>query len=107
MKNEPTVKLTKLQREVLESVRDGLMITIDRMNMPWLGDRSLSPQTRYFLTQNRLIERQDKTRAVEAQGNGFVLSLKGLEVLQALDATGKSTIRRSPASASSPNEAKA
>jgi hypothetical protein len=34
------------------------------------------------LTENRLIERRDKTKSVETQGNGFVLSPKGLAVLQ-------------------------
>lgn len=83
-KNDDSIRLTKVQREILEALRDGGTITIDRTNMPWLGDRSLSPQTRYFLTDNRLIERRDKTKSVETQGNGFILSAKGLAALQSL-----------------------
>ena len=82
--NNDSVRLTKLQRAILEALRAGGLITIDRFNMPWLGDRPLSPQTRYFLTEHRLIERRDKTRAVEIKSNGFVLSAKGLAVLQSL-----------------------
>lgn len=75
-------KLTQVQREVLEFLRDGAMITIDRNNMPWLGDRMLQPVTRYFLTDNRLITRLDKSRPVDAKGNGFVISEKGLSMLE-------------------------
>ena len=52
--------------------------------MPWLGDRCLSPQTRYFLTDNRLVERRNKTKSVESEGNGLVLSAKGLALLESL-----------------------
>jgi hypothetical protein len=83
-KNDDSVRLTKLQREILEALQGGGLITIDRYNMPWLAERALSPQTRYFLTENRLIERRDKTRSVETEGNGFILSTKGLAVLQSL-----------------------
>lgn len=75
------IKLTKLQREVLESLKAGALITLDEHNMPWLGGRALQPQTRYFLTENRLITRVDKTRAAEANGNGFTISAKGLALL--------------------------
>jgi len=54
------------------------------MNMCWLGERELSLQTRNFLTNKRLIERQDKTRSVESEGNGLVLSAKGLALLVSL-----------------------
>ncbi len=74
-------KLTQVQSEILESLRDGGKITIDRHNMPWLGDRMLQPATRYFLTDNGLITRLDKSRPVEAKENGFVISEKGLSVL--------------------------
>ena len=57
------------------------MITVDRQNMPWLGDRMLQPASRYFLTDNGLITRLDKSRPVEATENGFVISEKGLFVL--------------------------
>ena len=77
-----TIKLTKLQREVLEALRDGAMITIDRMNLPWLGERQLAAQTRYFLTENRLVTRRDPTRSAETSGNGFILSEKGRALLE-------------------------
>jgi len=75
------IKITKLQRDILESLRDGAMITIDRFNMAFLGDRPIQPQTRYFLTDKRLVTRKDKTRTVETKGNGFIISPKGLAVL--------------------------
>lgn len=74
-------KLTQVQREILEFLRDGGIITIDRHNMPWLGDRMLQPTTRYFLTEEGLITRLDKSRPVEAKENGFVISEKGRSVL--------------------------
>jgi hypothetical protein len=100
-KNDDATRLTKLQREILEALRDGGMITIDRANMPSLGDRDLSPQTRYFLTDKRLIERRDKSKAVETQGNGFILSAKGLALLESLSKSsqvrGSVSVRRSSA----------
>jgi len=81
MARKEVKKLTQVQTEILESLRDGATITVDRQNMPWLGDRMLQPATRYFLTDNGLITRLDKSRAVEATGNGFVISEKGLFVL--------------------------
>jgi len=78
----PDIKLTKLQREILESLRDGEMITIDRSNMAFLGDRPIQPQTRYFLTDKRLVRRKDKTRNVDTKENGFVISPKGIAILE-------------------------
>ena len=96
-KNDDSVKLTKVQRDILEALRNGGTITVDRSNMPWLADRLLSPQTRYFLTNNRLIERRDKTKSVEVQGNGFILSAKGLAALQS-DADSRQARRNSSTS---------
>lgn len=81
MAEKEVKKLTQVQREILESLRDGGMITVDQQNMPWLGDRMLQPGTRYFLTDNGLIMRLDKSRPAEAKENGFVISEKGLSVL--------------------------
>lgn len=78
---EKLLKLTKLQIEVLAALRGGLLLTIDKQNLSWLGERSISPQTRYFMTENRLITRHDPTRAVETAGNGFTISAKGQKVL--------------------------
>lgn len=88
-------KLTQVQREILESLRDGGMITVDRQNIPWLGDRTLQPATRYFLTDNGFITRLDKSRSVVATGNGFVISEKGLFVLSQ-QGPNKKTKPRSP-----------
>jgi hypothetical protein len=77
------IKLTKLQIEVLQALKDGQLLTIDKLNMPWLGERALQPQTRYFLTEKRLVTRKDPERSIEAQGNGFTISKKGLETLAA------------------------
>lgn len=74
-------KLTQIQRETLDSLRDGGMITVDAHNFPWLGDRALLPSIRYFLTENGLVTRLDKSRQVGAKGNGLVISEKGLSVL--------------------------
>jgi len=75
--------LTKLQTEILSALRDGQLLTLDNYNMPFLDERALQPQIRYFLTENRLITRKDTTRAVDAKGNGFTISKKGLALLKA------------------------
>ena len=77
------LKLSKLQAEVLAALRDGQLLTLDKTNMPFLGACALQPQTRYFLTENRLITRKDTTRSIESEGNGFTISKKGLALLQA------------------------
>jgi len=74
-------KLSELQKETLESLRHGEMITVDAHNFPWLGDRTLLPSIRYFLTDNDLVTRFDKSRPVGAKGNGLIISEKGLAVL--------------------------
>ena len=76
------MQLTKLQKEILEKLRNGNIITIDHANMAYLGQNVIQPQTRYFFTNNRLITRLDKTKAIEAKGNGYVISPKGLEILE-------------------------
>jgi uncharacterized protein YjhX (UPF0386 family) len=81
-RDETSIKLTKIQREILEKLRDGSMITINRMNMAYLEQNPVQPQTRYFLTDKRLITRLDKTKAIETKGNGYIISRKGLMVLE-------------------------
>ena len=61
------------------------MITLDQMNMPSINGEPLHPQTRYFLTQNRLAERFEKERAVGAHGNGLVISEKGRAAIAKID----------------------
>ena len=74
--------LTNVRREILESLANGEMLFIDKHNGAWLGDRHVS-QTRFWLTENRLVERKDKEKAVDAAGNGFVISRKGQKLLDA------------------------
>lgn len=78
---EAVIKLTKIQREILETLRDGAVMVVDKHNIAAIGGRMVQPQTRDFLTSHRLVTRLDKERAVGAQGNGFVISQKGLEAL--------------------------
>lgn len=74
--------LTNVRREILESLANGEMLFIDKHNCAWLGDRHMS-QTRFWLTENRLVERKNKEKAVDAAGNGFVISKKGQKLLEA------------------------
>ena len=75
------MKLTKTQREVLELLDNGAVMTIDCYNMPSIEDRQLSPQTRYFLTEKRLVTKKDKSKSVESKNNGFIITEKGRKVL--------------------------
>ncbi len=76
------IKLTKIQAEILEELDRGEMIVIDSMNMASMGEKSISPQTRYFMTDNRLVTRKDKTKAATTSGNGYVITEKGKKILQ-------------------------
>lgn len=75
------MKLTKVQREVLELLESGAVMVIDSYNMPSIKGRNLSPQTRYTLTEKRLVSRKDKSKPVDAKGNGFIITEKGRRVL--------------------------
>ena len=76
------LKLTKIRTEILKALAQGEMILIDSMNMASIGGRDVASQTRYFLTDNRLVTRKDKTKAVTSSGNGFVITPKGEKALQ-------------------------
>ena len=52
------LKLTNIQAEILEALVQGRLISIDSMNMATMGERVITPQTRYFLTDNRLVTRK-------------------------------------------------
>jgi len=82
MATKKQLKLTKIQAEILEALIQGEMISIDSMNMATMGERAIASQTRYFLTDNRLVTRKDKTKAVTTSGNGFVITPKGEKFLQ-------------------------
>jgi len=66
---------------VMELLNNGAVMVIDSFNMPSIDGRNLSPQTRYSLTEKRLVTRKDKTKSVESNGNGFVITKKGRGVL--------------------------
>ncbi len=75
------LKLSKRQKEVLEALRQGEVIKVNKFNEAFLGDAMLSGRTRYFLSEHRLITRLDKTRNVETSGNAFIISERGLKIL--------------------------
>lgn len=104
MAKKEITKLTPLRREVLEALRDGGMITIDRQNWPWLGDRGLQSDTRDFLTDNDLVTRLDKSRPIGAKGNGFVISEKGLSLLAKLPSRRKTNAHPEQDEPSPPTE---
>jgi hypothetical protein len=81
------ITLTKVRHETLLKLRDGGVMEIDSMNLASISGESIAPVTRYFLTDKRLVERKDKTKAVTTKGNGYVISVKGAKVL---DETGTS-----------------
>lgn len=82
MATKKQLKLTKIRIEILETLAQGEMILIDSINMALIGGKAVASQTRYFLTDNRLVTRKDKTKAVTAPGNGFVITPKGEKVRQ-------------------------
>lgn len=73
-------RLTKVQREVLELLRDGAMMTVDSTNSTWIGEREVQLSTRSSLTKARLVKRRDPTKPF-SKSNGFVISEKGLAAL--------------------------
>ena len=64
-------------------------MTVDRRNIAWCADRAVQLSTRSFLTKKRLITRADKSRAVDARENGFIISEHGLAILQRQSAKSK------------------
>jgi hypothetical protein len=79
-KNE--IALTKVRRETLIKLRNGWMMEIDSMNLASINGEPVAPVTRYFLTDKRLVERKDKSKAVTTKGNGYIISAKGLKILE-------------------------
>lgn len=69
-------KLTRAQREALELLSAGEMMVLDSMNFPHINTHEVSPRVRYFLTQNRLVQRRDPNKGLSLQ-NGYVISPKG------------------------------
>ena len=77
-----TKKLAKRQREILDLLQQGYMIEIDKYNTPSICGLDISPQSRYFMTENRFVTRKDKTKTIETKGNGFVITEKGMQALE-------------------------
>lgn len=75
------MKLTKVQKEVLTLLDSGEILEVDSMNLTKIGDRDVAFSTRTFLTENRLVTRKDKSKAVTTKRNGFVISEKGKQAL--------------------------
>lgn len=80
---EKKTTLTKIQRETLQLLASGEMMVVDSANMARIGDKPVAPKTRYFLTDNRLVTKKEKTKSVTTKGNGFVITDKGMELLRA------------------------
>jgi len=78
MANTP---LTEAQREALHTLEAGGMLVIDKYNCAWLTGKPVASLTRYFLTDNRLVTRLDKSRSIFVSGNGYVISEKGKKLL--------------------------
>lgn len=90
MNEDNFIKLTKIQQEVLELLEDGNILVIDRMNMASIEKRNVASNTRYFLTDNKLVTSKDKSKSIHTKGNGFIISEKGHNVL----ISNKNIIRR-------------
>lgn len=69
-------------------------MVINRHNTPSIEGRELSPQTRYSLTKKQFVTRKNKSKRVDAKGNGFVITEKGRRFLadNPLPTTRKSSI---------------
>jgi len=80
------MKVTNLQHAVLVKLHKGSVITVDSLNRPFLDDQPLSPQTKYYLTSNRLVTRVDKTKLFSSS-NGYTISEEGLKVLKVYNET--------------------
>jgi hypothetical protein len=83
MNNQSTKlpQLTHIQREVLQSMARGAMLSLDKHNMVSLPDRPVQPVTRYFLTKHRLIVRADAAGQIKRGGCRFVISELGRAAL--------------------------
>lgn len=74
-------RLTPHQRQVLEALANGSMITADRNNCLQVDGITIQPVTREFLVKSKYVERADKSRSLATAGNGFVITDKGREAL--------------------------
>jgi len=82
MKEKNFKRLTKIQMEIMDLLTQNKIMTIDRMNMAAIEERDVASNTRYFMTDNNFVTRKDKTKTITTKGNGYVISEKGLRVLE-------------------------
>jgi len=76
------ITLSKVRRETLVKLQNGGIMEIDSMNLASINGEPVASATRYFLTDKRLVERKDKSKAVTTKGNGYIISKKGLKILE-------------------------
>jgi len=81
MSNKRLKKLTPSQREILQLLAEGQVMSIDKYNLPSIGLRNITPQTRYFLTNNRFVTRINPKKSVQTKGNGYIITERGRKVL--------------------------
>ena len=74
--------LTAIQKEILELLSKGKIISINKYNLGAIGERSVAPNTTWFLTKNKLVTRKDKSKSIITKGNGYIISEKGKQVLE-------------------------
>ncbi len=77
MDNKNFIRLTPTQMNILQLLLNGGSIIIDRMNTASVCGKVVSPNTRYFLTKNKLVTRMNKTKPIYSKGNGYIISDKG------------------------------
>lgn len=77
------IKLTPSQRDVLDEMKNGKTITIDKYEMHWLGDRSIGIDIKKLL-DNELIEKIVSSKSLKSSGNGYKISEYGLIYLSTL-----------------------
>jgi hypothetical protein len=84
LRKQIQIQVTPVQRELLEAMRDGAIMTIKKDGFGWVGDRSVSPSTQDSLLKKNLILRIDKSKAITTTGNGYVISGEGISILEHL-----------------------
>jgi len=80
MESKP-IKLTPVQRQILEALANGGMLTLDKTNSLSVNGKFLQPITREFFTSNKLVTRLNKASDIKSKGNGYVITDKGRAAL--------------------------
>lgn len=87
------MKLTAVQHETLIALANGAMLTFDEWGtlnlptpLPGRNSGMLEGTVRAALMNNKLIERRDKTKDPRTKGNGYVISAKGVALVEKLGA---------------------